>query len=70
MKEYMPYPIALHMFARQLTKVRKDGTLSYLETDGKTQVNQAEYDDNGKAVRSDAVVLLLQHDLILHRTDP
>ena len=57
-EEYMPYPIAL---AHQLTKVRKDGTLSYLRPDGKTQVT-VEYDDNGKAVRLDAVVLSTQHD--------
>lgn len=60
--EYMPYPIALaHKLSRQLSKVRKDGTLSYLRPDGKTQVS-VEYDENGKATRLDAVVLSTQHD--------
>ena len=60
--EYMPYPIYLaHKLARQLTKVRKDGTLRYLRPDGKTQVT-VEYDDNGKPSRLDAVVLSTQHD--------
>ena len=61
-EEYMPYPIALaHKLARQLTKIRKDGTLSYLRPDGKTQVT-VEYDENGKPARLDAVVLSTQHD--------
>ncbi|MCD7819184.1 MAG: methionine adenosyltransferase [Lachnospiraceae bacterium] len=61
-EEYMPYPISLaHKLARQLTKVRKDGTLTYLRPDGKTQVT-VEYDENGKPFRLDAVVLSTQHD--------
>ncbi len=61
-EEYMPYPISLaHKLARQLTKVRKDGTLKYLRPDGKTQVS-VEYDENGKPKRLEAVVLSTQHD--------
>ena len=61
-EEYMPYPIALaHKLSRQLTKVRKDGTLTYLRPDGKTQVT-VEYDENDRPMRLDAVVLSTQHD--------
>lgn len=61
-EEYMPYPIALaHKLARQLTKVRKDGTLKYLRPDGKTQVT-VEYDENGKPIHLNAVVLSTQHN--------
>ena len=60
-KEFMPYPISLaHKLTRQLTKVRKDGTLSYLRPDGKSQVS-VEYDENGKAKRLEAVVISTQH---------
>ena len=60
--EYMPYPISLaHKLARQLTRVRKDGTLKYLRPDGKSQVS-VEYDENGRPVRLEAVVLSTQHD--------
>ncbi len=60
-EEYMPYPISLaHKLTKQLTKVRKDGTLSYLRPDGKSQVS-VEYDENGKAKRLEAVVLSTQH---------
>ncbi len=61
-EEYMPYPISLaHKLARQLTKVRKDDTLPYLRPDGKSQVS-VEYDENGKPLRLEAVVLSTQHD--------
>ena len=61
-EEYMPYSIALaHKLALQLTKVRKDGTLLYLRPDGKSQVS-VEYDEAGKPVRLEAVVLSTQHD--------
>lgn len=60
-EEYLPYPIALaHKLSRQLTKVRKDGTLDYLRPDGKTQVT-VEYDENGKPLHITAVVLSTQH---------
>ena len=60
-EEYMPYSAALaQKLARQLTKVRKDGTLSYLRPDGKTQVT-VEYDENNKPVRLDAIVVSSQH---------
>lgn len=59
--EYMPYPIYLaHKLSYQLTKVRKDGTLSYLRPDGKSQVT-VEYDADGKPLRLDAVVVSSQH---------
>ena len=61
-EEYMPYPVAMaHKLARQLTKVRKDGTLTYLRPDGKTQVT-VEYNEDGSVKRLDAVVLSTQHD--------
>ncbi len=61
-EEYMPYTISLaHKLAQQLTKVRKDGTLTYLRPDGKSQVS-VEYDENDKPVRLEEVVLSTQHD--------
>lgn len=61
-EEFMPYPISLaHKLTKQLTKVRKDGTLSYLRPDGKSQVT-VEYDENNKPIHLNAVVLSTQHD--------
>ena len=59
--EFMPYSSALALkLSKQLTKVRKDGTLSYLRPDGKTQVT-VEYDENKKPIRLDAIVVSSQH---------
>ena len=59
--ELMPMPISLaHKLTRQLTKVRKDGTLPYLLPDGKSQVT-VEYDENDRPVRIDTVVISSQH---------
>ena len=60
--ELMPYPISLaHKLALQLTKVRKDGTTDLLKTGRKDTVS-VEYDEAGKPVRLEAVVLSTQHD--------
>ena len=57
----MPMSIFLaHNLSKQLSKVRKDGTLKYLRPDGKTQVT-VEYKDN-EPVRVDTVVLSTQHE--------
>lgn len=60
-EEYMPYPISLaHKLTRRLSEVRKNGTLPYLRPDGKSQVT-VEYDENGKPIHLNAVVLSTQH---------
>ena len=59
--ELMPLAISLaHKLAKQLTKVRKDGTLPYLRADGKTQVT-IEYNEDGTPVRVDTIVISSQH---------
>lgn len=61
-EEYMPYAISLaHKLARQLSKVRKNGTLKYLRPDGKTQVT-VEYNKDGTPIRLDTIVCSTQHD--------
>ncbi|MBO4456947.1 MAG: methionine adenosyltransferase [Butyrivibrio sp.] len=61
-EEYMPYAVSLaHKLTKKLTEVRKNGTLAYLRADGKSQVS-VEYDENGKPIRLEAIVISTQHD--------
>ena len=61
-EELMPYAISLaHKLTKKLTEVRKNGTLPYLRADGKSQVS-VEYDEDGKPVRLEAIVVSTQHD--------
>ncbi|MDD4601428.1 MAG: methionine adenosyltransferase, partial [Negativicutes bacterium] len=59
--EYMPLSISLaHKLSRQLSKIRKTNEVDYLRPDGKSQVT-VEYDENGKPVRVDTIVISTQH---------
>ncbi len=61
-EELMPYAISLaHKLTKKLTQVRKENMLPYLRADGKSQVS-VEYDENGKPVRLEAIVISTQHD--------
>ncbi len=63
-KDYMPMPIDLaQKLARRLAEVRKNGTLTYLRPDGKTQVT-IEYDENEKPLRVDTIVISTQHSAV------
>lgn len=61
-EEYMPLPIVLsHKLAKRLTEIRKQGIVSFLRPDGKTQVS-VEYDENNKPLRIDSILVSTQHD--------
>lgn len=63
-KDYMPMPIDLaQKLARRLAEVRKNGTLTHLRPDGKTQVT-IEYDENEKPLRVDTIVISTQHSAV------
>jgi S-adenosylmethionine synthetase len=61
-KEFMPLPISLaHKLTKKLSEVRKKGEITYLRPDGKSQVS-IEYDEKGKPLRADTIVVSTQHD--------
>lgn len=61
-EEYMPLAVVLaHRLAKRLEIIRKEGNLSYLRPDGKSQVT-VEYGEDGYPVRVDTIVVSAQHD--------
>jgi len=66
---YMPLALDLaHLLLRELADIRRDGTISYLRPDAKSQVT-IEYDDNNKPVRIDTIVISTQHDDFIQPAD-